>query len=360
MHEADFRSALLAWFDRHGRQHLPWQNPRDAYRVWISEIMLQQTQVATVIPYFERFVARFPNAAALAAASVDEVIAQWAGLGYYARARNLHGTARRVMERHGGRFPADLAALTALPGIGRSTAGAILSLGYGLRAAILDGNVKRVLCRYAGLRGWPGESGVNRELWRLSEALTPERRVADYNQAMMDLGATVCVKRAPACGACPLRGGCRAMLLGLTAAIPAPRPRREQPIRHCHMLALRKDNGEVYLEQRPPAGIWGGLRSLPEFESLEALVDWCAQRRIDCSGLERLPQRRHTFTHFKLDFVPVIARADGFPYSVSEGMGNGWFRPEEAGGLPAPVSRLLREIGGGASEQGQGQLSLGL
>ncbi len=359
MQAEEFRSALLAWFDRHGRKHLPWQTDRDPYRVWISEIMLQQTQVATVIPYFERFVARFPEVATLAESSVDEVIALWAGLGYYARARNLHRTARCVMERYGGLFPADPEALRALPGIGRSTAGAILSLGFGRRAAILDGNVKRVLCRYAGLEGWPGEAAVERELWRLSEALTPEARVADYNQAMMDLGAGVCAKRGPACGVCPLRSGCEAARLGLAETLPAPKPRQAQPIRHCFMLVLRDGRGGVYLEKRPPSGIWGGLRSLPEFDSLEALIGWCAARRIDYAGLERLPPRRHTFTHFRLDFVPVLAIAQASVPSVAENSGQGWFRPDQAGGLPAPVSRLLREIGGGEAER-HGQLSLGL
>jgi A/G-specific adenine glycosylase len=358
MQADQFQSALLAWFDRHGRKHLPWQRGRDPYRVWISEILLQQTQVATVIPYFERFVQRFPDVASLAAGTADEIAALWAGLGYYARARNLHQAALCVMERHGGRFPADLEALMALPGVGRSTAGAILSLGFGLRAAILDGNVKRVLCRYAGLEGWPGETGVNRELWRLSEALTPAARVADYNQAMMDLGATACARRAPACGGCPLRAGCRASLLGLTDAIPAPRPKREQPLRHCFMLVLRNGEGEVYLERRPPTGIWGGLRSLLEFDSLQALADWCAARGIDSSGLERLPLRRHTFTHYRLDFVPVIIRTEGFAPSVSEESGQGWFNPEQAGGLPAPVARLLREVG--AFPERPGQLSIGL
>jgi A/G-specific adenine glycosylase len=339
-----FRASLLAWFDRHGRKTLPWQIARSPYRVWISEIMLQQTQVATVIPYFQRFVARFPDVAALAAAPLDEVIALWAGLGYYARARNLHKAAQAVMDLHSGEFPADIEALQNLPGIGRSTAGAILSLGMGRRAPILDGNVKRVLCRSAGLEGWPGETRVDRELWRLSEQYTPTERVADYNQAMMDLGAMVCLKRAPVCVACPLCAACVARRDGLTDAIPAPKPRREQPVRRCLMLVLLNGRGEVWLEKRPPVGIWGGLTSLPEFEGEAELLAWCARRNIDPTGMERLPQRRHTFSHYHLDFVPVVVRADAPARFVAEDTGAGWVRPEKAEGLPAPVQRLLREV----------------
>jgi A/G-specific adenine glycosylase len=359
MHPENFRAAVLAWFDQHGRKHLPWQQGRDPYRVWVSEIMLQQTQVATVIPYFERFIARFPDVNALAAGTPDEVAALWAGLGYYARARNLHRAAQSVAERQGGALPADLDAIAALPGIGRSTAGAILSLGFGLRAPILDGNVKRVLCRYAGLEGWPGEPNVQKELWRISEALTPEARVADYNQAMMDLGATVCAQRAPACGACPLREGCAAKQRNLTAIIPAPRPKREQPVRHCHMLALRDAAGQIYLERRPPTGIWGGLWSLPEFDGLEDLEGWCAAHGIAGSRLERLAPRRHTFTHFSLDYVPVLARTAGALPGVAEDSGKGWFQPDAAPGLPAPVARLLRDIAG-KPEDAPGQMALDL
>lgn len=352
-----FSQAVLAWFDRHGRKHLPWQIGPNPYRVWVSEIMLQQTQVATVIPFFERFMARFPEVAALAAADVDDVIALWAGLGYYARARNLHRAARCVVERHGGRFPEDIEALRALPGIGRSTAGAILSLGMGQRAPILDGNVKRVLCRYAGLKGWPGETRIDRELWRLSDLYTPAERVSEYNQAMMDLGAMVCLKRGPFCTACPLRADCAARRDGLTEAIPAPRPRQTPPVRRCLMLVLRNGLGEVWLEKRPPAGIWGGLRSLPEFESEIDLLSWCAGKHIDAPRIERLPERRHTFSHYRLDFVPVIVRADPPFRNIAEDSGHGWFRPEQAHGLPAPIKRLLLEIAGESRDQ-NAQLSL--
>ena len=340
----EFQAALLDWYDRQGRKHLPWQIARNPYRVWISEIMLQQTQVATVIPYFERFMTRFPDVRALAEASLDEVIALWAGLGYYARARNLHRAARQLVARHGGRFPEALEPLRALPGIGRSTAGAILSLGLGQRAPILDGNVKRVLSRYAGLDGWPGAARLELELWRLSESHTPAERVHDYNQAMMDLGATVCLKRQPACPACPLQAGCVAHRRGLTEAIPAPRPRPKRPVRRAFMLILRTEKGEVYLEKRPPAGIWGSLHSLPEFETEDELRLWCARRRIDSSRLERLAERRHLFSHHRLDFVPIAIRLTEAVSGVAEAGGHGWFRPAEVPGVPAPIRRLLVEI----------------
>lgn len=359
MQPDNFRAAVLAWFDQHGRKHLPWQQGRDPYRVWVSEIMLQQTQVATVIPYFERFIARFPDIGALAAGTPDEVAALWAGLGYYARARNLHRAAQQLAEQHGGALPADLDAIAALPGIGRSTAGAILSLGFGLRAPILDGNVKRVLCRYAGLEGWPGAPDVQKELWQLSEALTPAARVADYNQAMMDLGATVCLQRAPACGACPLRDDCEARRQNLTAAIPAPRPKREQPVRQCHMLVLRDGEGQIYLERRPPSGIWGGLWSLPEFDSFGDLERWCAARGVELARLERLAPRRHTFTHFRLDYVPVLGRAASALPGVADDSGRGWFQLGAAPGLPAPVARLLQDIAG-KPEGPPGQIALDL
>jgi A/G-specific adenine glycosylase len=354
-----FSDRLLAWFDRHGRKDLPWQAGRTPYTVWISEIMLQQTQVATVIPYFERFLARFPDVRSLAAADLDEVIALWAGLGYYARARNMHKASGAMVERHGGEFPADLEALAALPGVGRSTAGAILSLGLGRRAAILDGNVKRVLCRHAGIAGWPGEARVLRELWALAEARTPAARAADYNQAMMDLGALVCQPRNPACGACPVALDCRARELGATAVIPAPKPRKTLPVRSCWMLVLQRASGEIRLERRPPAGIWGGLWSLPEFEGEAGLLAWCSERGIDAGRLERLPTRRHTFSHFHLDFVP--ARVVGEPAAgrVADLAAETWVTPAAAEGVPAPVRRLLEDLAGGPAKDGQPDLFTG-
>ena len=344
MNQDEFQNRVLAWYDAHGRKDLPWQIGRDPYRVWVSEIMLQQTQVATVIPYFQRFIARFPSVAHLAAADLDEVIGLWAGLGYYARARNLHRAARIILERHEAAFPNTLAELEALPGIGRSTAGAILSLGLGQRAAILDGNVKRVLCRFAGVEGWPAEPAVNRRLWDLSESLTPAERVAEYNQAMMDLGAMVCTRTRPACTACPLTACCQARQMERTDSLPTPRPRREMPVRQCFFLLLCDPAGRVWLETRPPAGIWGGLKCLPEFPSWEALMAWCLSRRINPDGMMPLPRRRHTFSHYHLDFVTVASQADGCG-GVAESLGE-WARPDQAQGLPAPIRSLLTDYAG--------------
>lgn len=341
MQTEDFQAAVLAWFDREGRKNLPWQTEATPYRVWVSEIMLQQTQVATVIPYFERFMARFPTVRALAEAEEDAVLGHWAGLGYYARARNLHKAARLLVSAHGGELPADADSLVELPGIGRSTAGAVLSLGMGIRAAILDGNVKRVLSRYAAVEGWPGEAQTVRELWRISERLTPRSRVGDYNQAMMDLGATLCLRSRPDCPRCPLRDGCLALRLELTATLPAPRPNKTLPVRTAWMLVLRDEESGFYLEKRPPTGIWGGLWSFPEFDGRDELDAWCLQRGI-AATLAALPQRRHTFSHYHLDYVPVVGWFG--PQSRIAETGAGWFRPEQASALPTPVRRLILEL----------------
>jgi A/G-specific adenine glycosylase len=338
-----FQSAVLAWSDREGRKHLPWQAEPTPYRVWVSEIMLQQTQVATVIPYFLRFMARFPGVRELAEAEEEAVLGHWAGLGYYARARNLRKAAQAVMRDYGGELPADLDRLAALPGIGRSTAGAILSLGSGIRAAILDGNVKRVLSRYRAVEGWPGEPQTARELWRISESLTPHARVADYNQAMMDLGATLCTRSRPDCPRCPVRGGCLAARWGLAGELPAPRPKKDLPSRQCWMLVLRGGDGGFYLEKRPPAGIWGGLWSFPEFDGPGDAAAWCASRGI-VAQLEALPRRRHTFSHYHLDYTALLGRVER-PGHIAEA-GGGWLKPEAASALPAPVRRLMLDLGG--------------
>jgi A/G-specific adenine glycosylase len=353
---ADFARALLAWFDRHGRKDLPWQRPATPYRVWVSEIMLQQTQVAVVIPYFERFMARFPDIAALAAAPQDAVLHLWSGLGYYARARNLHGAAQLVVAHHGGELPADLTALTALPGIGRSTAGAIRSLGHGERAAILDGNCKRVLARCFAVPGWPGRNDVLTTLWQHAEALTPAARVGDYNQAMMDLGATLCTRGAPACGRCPVAVHCLALHQGAVAAYPAPKPKRDNPVRRtCLALALAPD-GRLLLERRPPAGIWGGLwvpPALAEADSAaaprltELAADWCRQRLgADLARLEMLPPRRHSFTHFHLDIDAALLHLAAPPALLADQPDATWIAPHAPGslGLPAPIGRLLDEV----------------
>ena len=340
---ASFTAAVLSWFERHGRHDLPWQHPATPYRVWISEVMLQQTQVATVIPYFERFVARFPDVHALAAASLDEVLALWAGLGYYARARHLHRCARELVARHGGEFPEDIEAVQALPGIGRSTAGAILSLSRGAPHAILDGNVKRVLARYHAISGWPGQAAVNRALWRLSEAVTPITRTGEFNQAMMDLGATLCTRR-PDCGRCPLQTGCQAYAQGNPTAYPGRKPRREKPLRQTRMLIIRRDDGAVLLTRRPPQGIWGGLLSLPECPAEDEAETWARQQLgLEITGGASLDAVRHEFTHYSLLIRPQRARL--VTPAVVQESGYVWYKPGQniAGGLPAPVQRLLEQ-----------------
>lgn len=351
----EFRERLLNWYGRSGRGDLPWRNPASPYRVWVSEIMLQQTRVATVIPYFQRFTARFPDLPSLAAADPDELMRYWAGLGYYARARNLQRAARQVLEIHDGRLPDDLRDLQALPGIGRSTAGAILALAHGRRAAILDGNVKRVLARWHGIDAWPGQAAVNRQLWALSEQHTPERRVGDYTQAIMDLGATVCTPRRPRCDACPVAGGCVAHRTGRTAILPPSRPSVAHPLRRCHFLILRDGEGRCYLERNPPWGIWGGLWCFPRYDHDAALRAACIPLGVDAETLTFFPARRHTFSHFRLDFTPVLARVARPAAGVAETRSGAWFHPADArlGGkaeagcgpaVPAPVGRLLAEL----------------
>jgi A/G-specific adenine glycosylase len=303
---ASFSQRLLHWFDLHGRHDLPWQEPRTPYRVWLAEIMLQQTQVAAVIPYFQRFVARFPDLAALAAAPADDVLQHWAGLGYYARARNLQRAAQLIMSQHGGEFPRDIEALTALPGIGRSTAGAILAQAYGQRHAILDGNVKRVLARHGAIGGWPGEPQVSKQLWALSESLLPRQRLTDYTQAIMDLGATLCTARKPACARCPVSADCQALQLDQVSEFPASRPKRERPQRQARLLLVENAAGEILFERRPPVGIWGGLWCLPMLESRadgdEDAAGWLQQRHgLRAQPFAALPAISHGFTHFELE-----------------------------------------------------------
>ena len=335
-----FASRLLAWWDVHGRHDLPWQHPREPWRVWVSEVMLQQTQVATVIPYFARFMARFPDIAALAEASEDEVLAHWAGLGYYRRARFLHAAAQAVVERHGGAFPRDLAASMALPGLGRSTASAILAQSFGLPHAILDGNVKRVLARYHGIDGWPGEGSIERELWRRAESHTPAERVADYTQAIMDLGATLCTLRNPECGACPQRQDCAALRAGRVDELPTPRPRKALPVRRTVMLLIEGEEG-VLLERRPPVGIWPGLYSLPECAP-EAETDCLERLGIEVG--ESLPGLRHTFSHYHLDIEPRRARMKDPAVRVMDDGSLLWYNPDRPPpGLPAPVRKLIEQ-----------------
>ncbi len=342
---AAFAAAVLDWQREHGRHDLPWQRDATPYRVWVSEVMLQQTQVATVIGYFERFTARFADLQALAAADVDEVLALWSGLGYYARGRNLHRAAQLLVAEHGGRFPDDIDALQALPGIGRSTAGAILSLSRGARHAILDGNVKRVLARHFAVPGWPGRSAVLGELWALSEALTPTARVAEYNQAMMDIGATLCTRRRPACARCPLTAGCIARQQGNPEAYPASKPRREQPLRRCCMLLLREPGGALLLQRRPSQGLWGGLWSFPEFDDRAAALDWLAAQGYAALGEpQQLAPFRHVFSHFRLDIEPLLVAVADSAGGVAD-VESVWYKGgRPPGGFARPVSRLLAQL----------------
>ena len=337
-----FADRLLAWWDRHGRQDLPWQHPRTPYRVWISEIMLQQTQVATVIPYFERWMRDFPDVETLAAASLDAVLAHWSGLGYYARARNLHQAARICAERHGRQLPDGADALAALPGIGLSTANAIVSQATDVPAAVLDGNVRRVLARHAGVEGWTGRSAVQKRLWAEAEARLPIARGADYTQAVMDLGALLCRRRNPACPLCPVQQDCSARREGRVDDLPSPKPAAKVGERGLRMLILRDDGGRVLLEQRPPAGIWGGLWCLPEGDSLANIE---ARLGLHAEGPVDLPEFEHRLSHLRLSIRPVLAdvRDAG---QVHCGASCGWFdRAQQQGlGLPRPVADLLQRL----------------
>lgn len=342
-----FAPRLLAWFDAHGRHDLPWQRERTPYSVWVSEIMLQQTQVATVIPYYERFMRRFPSVAALAAAPLDDVLAHWSGLGYYARARNLWRAARLVAAEHGGQVPLDFDSLHALPGIGRSTAGAILAQATGARFAILDGNVKRVLARHGAVDGWPGESTVQTALWEIADRYTPHERVADYTQAIMDLGATLCTRTRPACTVCPLAEDCAACLAGTQAKYPAPRPRRARAHKRIAVLVVQDTDGRVLLERRPASGIWGGLYSLPEIAESDAADAWCRLHLgTPVASEQGLAVVEHAFTHFDLDLVPRLVRLAAQPNAVPDGDDRLWHLPhaELRVGVPAPVAGLLRTL----------------
>jgi len=342
MNPAAFQQNILAWFDQHGRKDLPWQKDLSPYRVWLSETMLQQTQVATVIPYFNTFIEMFPDIASLANAPVDEVLHLWSGLGYYARARNLHKTAQLIAARD--RFPDTLEELLELPGIGLSTAGAILSIAFNKSQPILDGNVKRVLTRFRAVSGWPGNSAVNKELWAISGHLTPTVRVADYTQAMMDLGATLCTRSKPACKACPLNTGCLAWLAGNTASFPTPKPIRILPVKQVAFLMLSNADNEILLEKRPPTGIWGGLWSLPEFDSIKAAHDWCLIQNIHITGQQTLATHRHTFSHYHLDYTPLLVQTNNPSNFVMEANQTVWYKAEQVNklGLAAPIKLLLQ------------------
>lgn len=338
---SEIAEPLLAWFDRHGRHDLPWQHPRTPYRVWIGEIMLQQTQVATVIGYFQRFMARFPTVEALAEAKSDDVMAHWAGLGYYARARNLHKAAKQIVAEHGGRFPPDVDSLMALPGIGRSTAGAVVAQAFGIRAPILDGNAKRVLARVAGMTTTPGTAAHDKALWALAEQYTPHERITDYTQAIMDLGATCCTRRNPDCHACPLACRCMAFQQGRQTEIPRPRKKRARPQRWTKVLLVRDNANRLLLVKRPPTGIWGGLWSLPEI-ALEADVRSACRERL---GMEVIPGREkspliHDFTHFRLVIHPQEVKFVDTIRIMEQS--HEWYMCAELPGLPAPIARIVQ------------------
>jgi len=339
-----FAARLLAWFDVSGRHDLPWQHPRAPYRVWLSEIMLQQTQVKTVVPYFQRFIAALPTLPALAAAPRDEVMALWSGLGYYARARNLHAAAQRCVELHGGELPRDIDALTALPGIGRSTAAAILSQAWGDRHAILDGNVKRVLARYHGIEGHPGLPVVERQLWSLAEAHLPAARMADYTQAQMDLGATLCTRSDPACVLCPMQDDCVARRQGRVAELPTPKPGKATPQKHACVLWLVNPEGEVLMQRRPATGVWASLWTLPQADDAASSRAWFEQAlRGDFDEAEPLPAIDHAFSHYKLRLQPLRVRGVALRDRVGDNDDLRWVGRDEfaALGIPAPIRKLL-------------------
>jgi A/G-specific adenine glycosylase len=340
-----FSASVLNWFDKHGRKHLPWQQDISAYRVWLSEIMLQQTQVTTVIPYFERFIERFPDVRALAAAPIDEVLHLWTGLGYYARARNLHKCAQMVVNQHGGEFPATVDALADLPGIGRSTAGAIVSIAFQKRAAILDGNVKRVLARYRAVDGWPAQTEVAKQLWEIAEQYTPKTRANHYTQAMMDMGATLCTRSKPKCEQCPVRDGCIAFAQGNPQDYPGKKPKKILPEKAVQLIMLRNPAGDFLLQQRPAQGIWGGLWSFPEV-SIDEDAHAFVQDRYGCVvEVEQWNSYRHTFSHYHLDITPVLMQLTKSPQAIGEAATH-WYNPHQpdALGLAAPVKKLLDKL----------------
>lgn len=341
---SDFAIELTRWQRRHGRHGLPWQGA-DAYRVWLSEIMLQQTRVATVMPYYSRFIARFPDIFALAAASEDEVLAHWSGLGYYSRARHLHRAAQAIMQRHGGSFPRNFDAILALPGIGRSTAAAISVFAFRGRHAILDGNVKRVLARYFAVEGFAGEKKIEAQLWRKAEALLPARGLESYTQGLMDLGALICTRSKPQCAACPLRAGCAAHRGGRVGQFPFPGPRKALPEKHSTFLLLLNET-DILLEKRPGTGVWGGLWCPPQMDGQPG-EGACrtGQFGVDAAEALALPAFTHSFTHFRLHITPLLWRLAHKPMQAQE-PGRVWLDVEDAmrAAIPAPVRKLLRQL----------------
>lgn len=338
-----FSERLLDWYKLHGRHDLPWQKKTSLYRTWVSEIMLQQTQVTTVIPYFEKFMQRFPDIAVLAHASQDDVLLHWAGLGYYSRARNLHKAARLIVEQYDGHFPQSYDDVLALPGIGPSTAGAILAQALGQRHAILDGNVKRVLARYQGVEGWPGQSSIEKQLWFWAEKYTPEQHVADYTQAIMDLGATVCTRASAKCEVCPLLEECQAYQKDRVAELPTRKPRKVLPVREKRLLIIRNEKGAYLMEKRPPAGIWGGLWSLPELAMEQMVAEAVSQNwQLIVNYHSDLPVFRHTFSHFHLDITPCEVLVAPEVRVIADDGRYQWRADIRQLALAAPVSTILQ------------------
>lgn len=344
-----FQKKILTWFNQSGRKHLPWQQTQSAYFTWLSEIMLQQTQVATVIPYFQRFTEYFPTLSALAKAPIDDVIKLWSGLGYYARARNLHHCAQIIEEKYNGELPQDLTRLQKLPGIGRSTAGAILALAFNQSATILDGNVKRVLSRYHKLAGWPGLTPVNKQLWAIAEHYTPhDGPIRQYTQAMMDLGALICTRRHAKCTECPLQRHCKAYKEDCVAHYPSPKPVKVNPSRAITLVILINVHHEILLEKRPPSGIWGGLWSLPECAITEKVKNFC-EKNYHCEiekSIRSYPFLKHSFSHFQLEIRPVSIRVKKWCPPRMESNRIVWYNKQQLAsiGLAAPVKKLLNQL----------------
>lgn len=340
-----FSLRLLTWFDQHGRKNLPWQSPLDPYRVWVSEIMLQQTQVETVIPYFLRFMERFPKVQALANAPQDDVLHLWTGLGYYARARNLHRCAKTVADAYQGVFPDTLEALTDLPGIGPSTAAAIASIAFGKPTAILDGNVKRVLARHQAIDGWPGEKKVHEQLWRIAERYMPTERCRDYTQAIMDLGATLCTRSNPRCNDCPVQKDCLALATDRVNDLPAKKPKKTKPVKQRYFLMFQHKE-TIFLEQRPEKGIWGGLWCFPEVDYADDLTTALKAYKTPHQTPQTWTGWRHTFTHYHLDIHPVLVQVKSLELEPVNDLKTHWYNLEKPDnlGLAAPVKKLLSEL----------------
>ena len=342
-----FADKLIPWYKLHGRHDLPWQRHDMPYPIWLSEIMLQQTQVTTVTPYFNRFMEQFPDIQNLADARLDQVLHHWSGLGYYARARNLHKTANIITDQYSGKFPKEIDDLIALPGIGRSTAGAILAQSFGQHHAILDGNVKRVLARYYRLDGWPGHRETEKKLWQLSEQNTPSKNVADYTQAIMDLGATVCTRSKAACDRCPLNESCQSFNNNEVSLYPQKRPKKTLPVKTSTFLLVKNKRGEIYLTQRPPSGIWGSLWCLPEVQHKTG-EEWPMKNfPADIETEQPMPVIRHTFSHYHLDFTVIPATLRGNQQTgIRETSPSIWYNPAEPAelGLAAPIKKIIHGI----------------